>query len=131
MTTRQPTSACSPEPLRRLRKALSNLGERGFDAEQIGQLSAATLAHLERHSALGDAQGIHLSKDGTRVAVRHEHHQLSEFRVADALQHSTGEHLQAAARQGDASRDHPSAPSRVPSWTVTPSPPEQTAAVHR
>ena len=107
------------------------LGARGYSAEQIGQLSAATLAHLERHSALGEAQGIHLSKDGTRIAVRHEHHQLSEIRVADALQRSTGEHLQAATRQGEVSRDHPSAPSRPYSWTVTPPPPEHTAAVHR
>ena len=109
-----------------------SLQARGYSAEQIDQLSAATLAHLGRHTALGDAQGIHVSKDGSRIAVRHEHHQLSELDVGDALQQSTGEHLQAAARQGQARGATPSGRrTQQPAVRQRPAPTEQTAAVHR
>ncbi|QCB47742.1 lipase family protein [Hydrogenophaga sp. PAMC20947] len=108
-----------------------SLGAKGYSAEQVDQLSAATLAHLGRHTAQGGAQGIFVSKDGSRIAVRHEHHQLSELDVGKALQQRTSEHLQAAT-QGRVGADSPTT-----GWALQPPPhnapvqAEQVAALHR
>ncbi len=108
-----------------------SLQARGYSASQIDQLSAATLAHLGRHTVQGEVQGIYVSKDGSRIAVRHEHHQLSELDVGKALGQSTGEHLKAAA-QGPAGVDVAAVErAQQPAFRSAPVQIEQAAAAHR
>jgi hypothetical protein len=108
-----------------------SLEAKGYNTEQIDQLSAATLAHLGRHTTQGDAQGIFVSKDGSRIAVRHEHHQLSELNVETALQQSTGDHLQAAAQGRAEPNAQTVGQSQAPSTYNTATPIEHTTAIHR
>lgn len=78
------------------------LTARGYSTEQVAQVCAATLSHVEANAAKGDAQHIMVSNDGQRVAVVHAYNQISEMPMAQALGQSTEAHLAAAARQGNA-----------------------------
>lgn len=125
-------SATQQTQLQRIHEQLApGLAAKGFSAEQIDRLGAATLAHLGQHTTKGGAQGIYLSRDGSRIAISHEHHQITELDVATALKKSPDEHLQAAA-QARVEADKP-ASERTPQGHSHPAPTrtEQVGALQR
>ena len=78
------------------------LTAKGYSSEQVAQISAATLNHLETHAAKGDAQHLMVSNDGQRIAVVHAYNQISEMPMAQALSRTTEEHSAQAAVNGNA-----------------------------
>lgn len=131
-STPAPLSATQQTQLKHIHAQLApNLGAKGYNTTQVEQIGAATLAHLGRHAAKGDAQGIYVSNDGARIAVSHERHQLSELNVGTALKKSAGEHLQDAVQarvQAEApSTDRP----QQPPLHQAPNPSEQVGALQR
>jgi len=72
------------------------LRERGLDREEIERVSAAAVFQAEQHAGRGGIQGVYLSKDGQRVAVRQEVPPISEFSVNTALTQTKDQHLERA-----------------------------------
>ena len=72
------------------------LRSRGLDREEIERVSAATVSHTQQHAVRGGIQGIYLSKDGQRVAVRQDTPPIGEFSVNTALTQTGEQHLERA-----------------------------------
>lgn len=68
----------------------------GLDSEQCLQVSAACVAKAAEHPHWGDPKRYLLSKDGQHVAVQHHNGRFDEVKVHEALQSSTGAHLDRA-----------------------------------
>ncbi|AOW15173.1 hypothetical protein LPB72_21945 [Hydrogenophaga crassostreae] len=131
-STPAPLSATQQTQLKHIHAQLApRLTAQGYNPEQIDQVGAATLVHLGRHAAKGDARGIHVSHDGVRIAISHEHHQLSELDVATALKKSTGEHLQEAVHAQVESGAPSTDRNQQPQMHRTPNPTEHAGAMQR
>jgi hypothetical protein len=70
------------------------LKDRGLSPEQCLQVSAACTACAARNADWGAPDRFMLSKDGERVAVRHQNRRFEEMRVDQALERSAVSHLQ-------------------------------------
>jgi hypothetical protein len=70
------------------------LKDRGLSPEQCLQVSAACTACAARNADWGAPDRFMLSKDGERVAVRHQNGRFEEMRVDQALERSAVSHLQ-------------------------------------
>ena len=72
------------------------LRSRGLDREEIERVSAATVSHTQQNAQRGGIQGIYLSTDGQRVAVRQDTPPIGEFNVSTALTQTGEQHLERA-----------------------------------
>ena len=95
---------------------------RGLDREEIERVSAATVSHAQQNVARGRIQGIYLSKDGQRVAVRQDTPPIGEFNVNTALTQTGEQHLERAQllAQSQARSLAQEAPERGPTIGQTP-----------
>jgi hypothetical protein len=75
---------------------------KGYSSEQVAQISAATLSHIETHAGKGEAQHLMVSNDGQRIAVLHAYNQISEMPMTQAFSRTTEEHFAQAALNADA-----------------------------
>ena len=84
------TGAASPEQQGTLRQFKEQTGERlaasGLTAEQIDAVGQAALRHLQEQPGKVEPRAFLVSKDGSTIAMRHDTGQVTEFKVADALQ---------------------------------------------
>lgn len=90
----------TPEQQQQASQFRDQLGERlkqaGMSDQQVDTLAAASVNHLAHHTGKGSPENFYLSKDGSTIAIKHEWHQLSEFKVDAALGQSEQAHWQNA-----------------------------------
>ncbi len=100
------TGALSPGELAQLQSIHDTLAPQLASAQlsdmQLQTLSLATLAHLRQHESMGDATALMISPDMQTIGVKHEHFQLSEFSIGDALAVPDAIHLASLQANGKA-----------------------------
>ena len=72
------------------------LREHGHSDEQIDQVSAAAVSHVQQFAHRGPVHSFLLSRDGNSVAVLQESAPMSEFSVQAAQRQSPEQHLERA-----------------------------------
>ena len=84
------TASLPSEQQDTLRQFKEQTGERlaasGLTAEQIDTVGQAALRHVQEQSGKVEPRGFLVSKDASTIAMRHDSGQVTEFKVADALQ---------------------------------------------
>ena len=90
----------TPEQRQQADQFRDQLGDRlkqaGMSDQQVDTLAAASVNHMAHNASKGSPENFYLSKDGSTIAVKHEWHQLSEFKVDAALGQTEQAHWQNA-----------------------------------
>lgn len=100
----QPTSRQASQAQQFKDQLGPRLAQLGMSEQQINTLAAAAVKEQTRFAGQGDAQGYHLSKDGSVIALRQPYPPLREFSVVSALGQSEQGHWAVVQAMGAASQ---------------------------